>query len=397
MTSLAEKHKPSILSEIVGQKASVSNVIYFLNNFPKNKKALMIEGQSGIGKTLCAEVISLEMDYEVVKITPNQAEDTEEMEKLFKNTSKSGSLFGKKKIIVVDFLESFSGRAITRIANLIKETKVPVVLIVLDSWDQKFRTLRYYCDIVKFRKLSEAQISKRLISILNKEGVVFDISVVEFISKNSNGDMRAAINDLEVVFSGKKKIEKNDIVFIESRRIEEDIFKGMQKIFKSPFSKDLLNVFDSANLDLGMGMMWVLENVAREYKHPADLKRAYNFLSRGDVFMGRIQKRQYWRFYVYANTLSTAGVNASKSRTYSGFIRYAFPSKISKLSKTKELRSAKKELAKKIAGDWHVSSHVFISEYLPLLKNIIKSDSSIKKEISEKFELSKAEMKILSK
>ena len=396
MNSFVEKYKPQNLEGIIGQKASISNIVTFVNDFPKKKKAIMIEGQSGAGKSLSVEVISNEMDFEVIEITPNQAENSEEMEQFFKNAVKTGSIFGKKRIVVVDFLESFSSRALTSIIKLIKETNIPIVIIVLDSWEQKFRTLRYYCDVVKFRKLSEMQISKKLISVLNSENIKFEKEVIDFISKNADGDMRAALNDLEIISVGKNEIKKQDILFLEARRIEEDIFKGLQKIFKSDFSKDLLNVFDSANLDLNMGILWILENVAKEYKNPVDLKRAYNFLSRGDVFLGRIQKRQHWRFYFYANILSTAGVNVSKSRDYSGFVRYSFPSKISKLSKTKKLRKSKKEIAEKIAEKWHVSSSVFINEYIPLLNTLIKSDPLFKKKIAEKFNLSKGEIEILS-
>lgn len=400
MNSFTEKYKPKNVDEIVGQKSSISKIITFLNSFPKNKKALMIEGQSGVGKTVSVDVISKSMNYEIVEITPSQLEDGEYVEKVFGNLVKSGSIFGKKKLIVIDFLESLNFRTIAQVIKLIKETHIPIILIVLDSWNQKFRTLRYYCDVITFRKLSSIQISNKLMNVLNEENIKFEKPVLDFLSKNSDGDLRAALNDLEIICIGKSSINEKDVVFVESRRIEEDIFKGLQKIFKSPFSKEILNVFESANLDLNMGILWVSENLSKEYRNPTSLKKAYNFISRSDVFLGRIKRRQYWRFYTYSKALSTAGVNLSKENKkniYSGFVRYTFPSKISELSKTKKLRKTKKSIASKMSEDLYVSRDIFVNEYIPLLKFLIKNEPKLKKELSQKYNLKKPEVDILVK
>ena len=44
------------------------------------------------------------------------------------------------------------------------------------------------------------------------------------------------------------------------------------------------------------------------------MKDAYDYLSKADVFRGRIRKWQYWRYLVYQSALMNLGVAFSKDK-----------------------------------------------------------------------------------
>jgi len=58
-------------------------------------------------------------------------------------------------------------------------------------------------------------------------------------------------------------------------------------------------------------ILWVEENIPLEYQGE-ELARAYELLSRTDLFKGRIYKQQYWRFLVYENIFLSYGISSCK-------------------------------------------------------------------------------------
>ncbi len=395
MTNLLIKYSPKKIDEIVGQKLAISKIINFLESH-KKKKGLFIFGQPGVGKTASIRVIIKEMDYEVIQLTADDLRDTEKMDSLISNSINTASIFGKKRLVLIDGIDSLNSRSIAKVAELIRKSGVPVVVIGLDFWNQKFKFLRPYCEKVEFRKLTYKEIMAKLISILNSEGIEYDYSAVELLAKSSDGDLRAAINDLEASIAIDNKLTK-DNVFLCDRNIKKNVFSAMQKIFKSPFSMDVLIVFDVADIDLNTGILWVSENICNEYTNPITIAGAYENVSRSDVFLGRIRRRQYYGFYKYAKILSTAGININAPVKSKRFVRYAFPSRLLKLSQSKNLRSSMKSTSRKIAPKFHVSSSVFLKDYVPLLKILIKTKKVKKKHIKEEFGLTDGELTLLAK
>ena len=80
-------------------------------------------------------------------------------------------------------------------------------------------------------------------------------------------------------------------------------------------------------------ILWIEENIPHEYKG-ISLARAYERLSKADIFRGRIYRQQYWRFMVYENILLSYGISASKNLEApinSNFVRYKKPTRILKI------------------------------------------------------------------
>jgi replication factor C large subunit len=102
-------------------------------------------------------------------------------------------------------------------------------------------------------------------------------------------------------------------------------------------------------------MLWIDKNLPEEYTNPADLSRAYDFLSKADIFSRRITRWQHWRFMVYINALITAGVAVSKDKKYDKFVEYKPTGRILKIYWANIKNMKRKAIAEKIAENTHTS------------------------------------------
>ena len=99
------------------------------------------------------------------------------------------------------------------------------------------------------------------------------------------------------------------------------------------------------------------ENIPRHFnKLNPDFARAFDYLSKSDVFSGRIQNRQHYGFLKYSQELATSGVGIQREASYPGFMRYQFPMLLSQLASSSSARLKKKNVAQKmqkcVHGSW---------------------------------------------
>ncbi len=132
-----------------------------------------------------------------------------------------------------------------------------------------------------------------------------------------------------------------------------------------------------SQLDYEQLKLWLLENIAYQYTDVEDLARAYDALSKADVYLGRIIKTGDWDLLAYAVDLMTAGVAfAAKNNPKDKYrwVKYSFPQKLLLLSKTKDIRALRDDLARIIAQHLHISTSLAKAEVLPLLHVIFTTN-----------------------
>jgi len=128
--------------------------------------------------------------------------------------------------------------------------------------------------------------------------------------------VRAAINDLQTLGKNTSQAEADTL---SSRDAAENIFNAIRVVLKT---KDVVlakQALDSVQEDIDQIFLWMDENLAKEYRKPEDLARAYEAFSQADVFRGRIRKWQHWRFLVYCYDLLGPGVAIAKAERYEQF------------------------------------------------------------------------------
>ncbi|MDD5650876.1 MAG: replication factor C large subunit [Candidatus Nanoarchaeia archaeon] len=363
--NLVDKYKPKSVKEILGHDLAIAQIKENL------KKPILLHGSPGTGKTSVVHALASDLSYEIIEVNASDFRTKDDIDNIVGNSIKQQSLFKKGKIILVDELDGISGRedrgGLQALLILIQESKFPIIMVANDPWDSKFSSLRQKSKIIEFKKLNYLTIYNILTSICKKENIKINDKELRDLAIKSNGDARAAINDIEVLSY------ENSYEGLGDRKQELSIFNAVQTILKSKDPKLVLNIFDEVNSDINENMLWLEENIALEYKDKNDLANAYDILSKADVFRGRIIKWQHWRFLVYISDLITAGISLSKKEMYSGFTKYRKPGRILEIWKFNMKNKFRKDICKKLAKKVHTSVKNVNKDFL-LYKNFIDKD-----------------------
>jgi replication factor C large subunit len=261
-----------------------------------------------------------------------------------------------------------------------------------DPWDSKLSTIRKKSNLIEFNTLNYLTITTYLTKLCKELGIDCSESVLKQISVRASGDLRAAINDFHTLIEGRKKIKEADIELIGSRDKKDTIFNALKIILKTKSTHEVLNSINNIDMDLDEAFLWIDENIPVEYTG-RDITRAYEALSRADVFRGRIIRRQHYRFMVYENSLMTAGVSLAKTRFYQNYTNYVRTTRILKYWLAKNKYQKRKEISKKIGKHTHSSLSKSIKNTFPYLRIIFQKNKGL--EIAKSLELEEEEIEYL--
>lgn len=385
-SNLAEKYRAKKCSELVGQESAIEEVKKFLSEFPK-KKGILLYGPAGTGKTTLAIAVAKENNLDILELNASDLRNRASLESVLKPAAEQQSLFKKGKILLMDEVDGVTGTDIGGVPELIRileTSKYPLIMTCNDVWQSKLSPLRAKCKLVEMKALNPLNIVELLKKIAEKEGIKKDLSFLNQIAIKSQGDIRAALNDLQSYASGENILIDPE----EKRDIEESIFNILRKIFKE--RKDFLEIFENTSLSLDEILLWIEENIPKEYKNEA-LAKAYFALGKADVFRGRIYLNQSWRFLIYQNIFQSAGISYAKDKPSLGFTKYEKPKRIFKIWMNNQKQEKKKSIAKKYAHYVHCSVKRALRDFA-LLKHILQKPS-----IQKQTQLSEEEIDFLGK
>ena len=131
-------------------------------------------------------------------------------------------------------------------------------------------------------------------------------------------------------------------------------------------------------------------NLHREFTDPGSLARAYDILSKADVFRQRVLEQQNWRFKLYMiDTLAGISLAGEPSKA---FIQYRPPDRFLMLSRLKRKKAEMSSVFEKLVPYTHSSEKIVKNYYLHYLKIIL---SGKKKEDHEGVEFTEEETKLI--
>jgi len=340
------KYIPRSIDEMIGNDEQRERVNKWVLNWiaGNRRRPLLVYGPPGVGKTSIAYALKEQHDLEIVEMNASELRNRARVEHIVKSASLAGTLSGKQKLILIDDIDIFAGRKDSggpgAVASILKETNCPIILTATDAWEKKISAIRSECELVEMKKINKFAIKKLLERIAKSEEIEIDEKELMQIAENASGDVRSALNDLQA---------RNTSL----RDREKDIFNKMKTLFKATDYKEARAVA-FGDVDINMLKLWIDENIPYEYEDVEDIADAYQWLSKGDVFEGRI-RRSNWILFKYMIDLTTAGVALAKKTPYRKFTRYSFPSYLKEMSRTIRRRALLKNIGKKIGRRTHTN------------------------------------------
>ena len=373
-----KKYAPACSKELIGDPRAIAEIKDFIENYKnQKKKALMIYGPTGSGKTEAVYAFAKERNLEIIELNASDVRKKDYILEIVGNAINQGSLFCTGKIILIDEIDSLSGMkdrgGAVALASLVSKSSFPIIMTANDPWQKKLSGLRKKSKVLEFPALSYLEIAKVLKRIANGESIDISDELLKGIANRAGGDIRSAINDFQLVSFGRDKVTKEHLEEIGERNKEEEIFDLLRVIFKSKDSKLILQTFDKTNLNFDEIKIWIEENLPKEYSG-VELKDAFDSFSKADVFKGRIIRRQHWRFLVYQKYFMSVGVALAKRGDKKGFVNYESSKRILKMWMAKMKYGKKRSICEKISENCHVSSKKSMRDIFPYAQLFLKQE-----------------------
>ncbi|MCD6461166.1 MAG: replication factor C large subunit, partial [Thermoplasmata archaeon] len=403
-----EKHRPRTLAEVVGQRTAVKTMRewgYTWEHKIPEKKALLLYGPPGTGKTSAALALAGEMGWGVVEVNASDVRNAEAIRRIIgagalnETFSDDGEFIssreGRRKLLVVDEADSLyerggeeEGEALDKggrraLLRVLEETVQPMIIIVNDLYaltrDQVGKEIKSLCVPVVFKRVHYRTMATRLMEVAEREGIRLDRDAAEEIARKARGDMRGALNDLEALALGRKRIRLEDVSASGLRDVTSDMWEVTSLVLKSRMEgKRALEKL----MDIGerpeFSILWIDENMPAAYRNPLWLYRGYEALSRADLYLRRAKRRNQYRLWVYANFFMTVGVATAKQKSIEHIGRLKFPSWLMMMSGSKEERRLRSSVAEKIGHLVHTSKSCVLDDVLPYFQYLFQNDEEFR-------------------
>ena len=217
MEILADKLRPKKIDDIIGQKHLVGEG-KILTNLVKNKKlfSMIFYGKPGIGKTSIATALvsELEMHYKFLNATVNNKSD-------FDTAIMEAKMYGDMVLIIDEIHRMNKDKQDLLLPYIENGTIILIGLTTSNPYHKINPAIRSRCQIFELHELSKEDIIDGLNKALPKlDNIKIDKYAIDYVANLASGDMRFALNLLEVAYySSDKKITLEDIKKINNKPV----------------------------------------------------------------------------------------------------------------------------------------------------------------------------------
>ncbi|KPU81106.1 replication protein C [Nitrosopumilus sp. PRT-SC01] len=371
----SEKHRPQIISDMVGNEESRAAIMEWFAKWKKGTKPLLLVGPPGIGKTTMAYLLAKQFEYDMIGLNASDVRSKSRINEILTPVLGNVSVLGTP-MIFVDEVDGIHGRGdyggAAALVDILKEPTVPIVLAANDDTQDKMKSIRKVVKTIYFKRLPPRLLRVYLENILKKESAKLSPgSLIKVIGK-SHGDIRSMINLTQSLVTG---FNPQTETSFESINVED----GVNAFFKANSIEEARGVLYSMQIDPRKKIDAFYSSIITSNLDNTALAKYLEIISNADMLYGKIMKTQNWRLLRYLNDVLIELYQNDDRIRYSQY-NISWPL----LNRIRWDRNKIKSLSSVMAKKLHLSSSTFVTLCLPYVLFCIKN-KTLELEIEETF------------
>ena len=374
-----ERHRPRSEQMLEGNEVQRRKIRAWLdewqNGTPK-KKAVLLIGPPGVGKTTVARAIAEDMGWNVIELNASDARNAAAIRKAATSGATHRSLFHdpsappSRTLILLDEVDHLSGglrqvsqsrieRAMAgdddrpgstlsgdsggkaELLSLLEQTKQPVMLACNEemglwgknsSWRSTRDRFTRHLVKINFVRASDEAIRRIARRVLREENILFEETAIDALAKTNHGDLRALVRDLQVLASdlNGQPLTANMVqeqAEAGQRDVSIEIFPGLDALYRTKDSLEASTLIRSIDKDPSEFLNWVHWNNASLFTSSMSIRRGTTTLLQADrAMMGRFlntaHRSTYWTQHLTALAASTANAVPLEGRIFPSYPHY---------------------------------------------------------------------------
>ncbi len=371
----SEKHRPQIISDMVGNEESRAAIMEWFAKWKKGTKPLLLVGPPGIGKTTMAYLLAKQFGYDMIGLNASDVRSKSRINEILMPVLGNVSVLGTP-MIFVDEVDGIHGRGdyggASALVDILKEPTVPIVLAANDDTLDKMKSIRKVVKTIYFKRIPPRLLRVYLENILKKESAKLSPgSLIKVIGK-SRGDIRSMINLTQSLVTG---FNPQTETSFESINVED----GVNAFFKANSTEEARGVLYYMQIDPRKKIDAFYSSIITSNLDNTAFAKYLEIISNADMLYGKIMKTQNWRLLRYLNDVLIELYQNDDRIRYTQY-NLSWPL----LNRIRWDGNKIKSLSSVMAKKLHLSSSAFVTLCLPYVLFCIKN-KSLELEIEESF------------
>ncbi|MCL2358560.1 replication factor C large subunit [Candidatus Bathycorpusculum sp.] len=376
-----EKYRPKKIDDITGNDEAKALFLEWLKNKRHTKKAVLLYGPPGVGKTALVLSASRELGFSVIEMNASDTRSEKAINAIAKpatsykaldNFTENAKVSGN--VLFLDEVDGIAGNedrgGVNAILKIIEASLVPIIMAANDPDIEKLRPLKKECLLIRFQQVRIPLIIALLQKICLLEHITAEFEALERIAQNSKGDVRSAINDLQSLSEENHRLSLQDTMMLTSRNKDISMDETLRRYFSTQNIAETSTMLAFSSVDYDDFLLSISDNLPKRYTDLTELAKAYDYISHADLFRGRIGTENWHLLKYFYNALAEA--SAVNPQSYKPFTFVTPPIRIITLFWTKGKRTMLDTICGKIGAQCHVSHKTAKHDFVPYIRAILQ-------------------------